>query len=41
MCFDKTGTLTEEGLDIYGVRPVGFVKNQLRFTKIYKECVSL
>ena len=22
MCFDKTGTLTEEGLDMYGARPV-------------------
>lgn len=24
MCFDKTGTLTEDGLDLYGVRPVGY-----------------
>jgi len=24
MCFDKTGTLTEEGLDLYGVRAVGY-----------------
>ena len=22
MCFDKTGTLTEEGLDLYGLRPI-------------------
>ncbi len=22
MCFDKTGTLTEEGLDLYGIRPL-------------------
>lgn len=22
MCFDKTGTLTEEGLEMYGVRPI-------------------
>jgi cation-transporting P-type ATPase 13A2 len=25
MCFDKTGTLTEEGLDLYGVRPVAYI----------------
>lgn len=24
MCFDKTGTLTEDGLDLYGVRPIGY-----------------
>lgn len=24
MCFDKTGTLTEDGLDLYGVRTIGF-----------------
>ena len=24
MCFDKTGTLTEEGLDLYGIRSVGY-----------------
>jgi len=24
MCFDKTGTLTEDGLDLYGVRPVTY-----------------
>lgn len=24
MCFDKTGTLTEDGLDLYGVRTIGY-----------------
>ncbi|CAD8078910.1 unnamed protein product [Paramecium primaurelia] len=24
MCFDKTGTLTEDGLDLYGVRSIGY-----------------
>jgi cation-transporting ATPase 13A3/4/5 len=24
MCFDKTGTLTEDGLDLYGIRAIGF-----------------
>lgn len=33
MCFDKTGTLTEDGLDLYGVRPVGYSdrKKELHF----------
>jgi len=22
MCFDKTGTLTEEGLKLYGIKPI-------------------
>ena len=28
MCFDKTGTLTEDGLDLYGVRPITFDKSK-------------
>lgn len=36
VCFDKTGTLTEDGLDIYGVRPVVLdtVRNETQFQKI-------
>lgn len=32
VCFDKTGTLTEDGLDIYGVRPVVLdtVRNEVK-----------
>lgn len=29
MCFDKTGTLTEDGLDLYGVRTVGYNHSNL------------
>ncbi|KAI8150400.1 ATPase [Fennellomyces sp. T-0311] len=31
MCFDKTGTLTEDGLDIYGFRPVSAQHDQKYF----------
>ncbi|CAD8171278.1 unnamed protein product [Paramecium pentaurelia] len=33
MCFDKTGTLTEDGLDLYGVRAIGYSekKQKLKF----------
>ncbi|KAM3128083.1 hypothetical protein pb186bvf_019784, partial [Paramecium bursaria] len=31
MCFDKTGTLTEDGLDLYGVRPIGFSQKKNKF----------
>jgi len=36
MCFDKTGTLTEDGLDIFGVRPVFIDRNtsKLSFSRI-------
>jgi cation-transporting ATPase 13A3/4/5 len=36
MCFDKTGTLTEDGLDLYGVRPVGYSskRKELHFEDI-------
>ena len=34
MCFDKTGTLTEEGLDLYGIRPVFRTRKAPRFGEI-------
>jgi cation-transporting ATPase 13A2 len=38
MCFDKTGTLTEEGLDMYGIRPIMYISNKkIKFSKIIKE----
>ncbi|EGR30929.1 hypothetical protein IMG5_120940 [Ichthyophthirius multifiliis] len=38
MCFDKTGTLTEEGLDMYGIRPVIYQKqNKIKFIKLQTE----
>ncbi len=33
MCFDKTGTLTEEGLDLYGFRPVSLKTKNLENCK--------
>ncbi len=37
MCFDKTGTLTEEGLDLWGIRPVIYSRkiNSLKFSNKY------
>lgn len=31
MCFDKTGTLTEDGLNIFGLLPIFFMDNQIKF----------
>ena len=33
MCFDKTGTLTEDGLDLYGLRPIILNKSKLKNKK--------
>ncbi|KAL4462608.1 hypothetical protein ABPG74_000438 [Tetrahymena malaccensis] len=42
MCFDKTGTLTEEGLDMYGLRPVFYQgQNQIKFAKLEEETYRL
>lgn len=30
MCFDKTGTLTEDGLDLYGVRAIGYSESIIK-----------
>lgn len=36
MCFDKTGTLTEEGLDMYGVRPILYdAPGRVKFLKLF------
>ena len=37
MCFDKTGTLTEEGLDLYGIRPLKEKSRQPRFMPLIME----
>lgn len=42
MCFDKTGTLTEEGLDMYGVRPICYNSpNNVKFLKLVEEAKNL
>ena len=43
MCFDKTGTLTEDGLDLYGVRPVGYSqkKQKLHFKDLVVNVTDL
>lgn len=37
MCFDKTGTLTEEGLDMYGARPVCYESHprKVKFASLF------
>jgi magnesium-transporting ATPase (P-type) len=37
MCFDKTGTLTEDGLDLYGVRPIKVSGKEPRFHELIME----
>lgn len=42
MCFDKTGTLTEEGLDMYGLRPVFYTgPKAVKFARIQEETKKL
>ncbi|KAL4462588.1 hypothetical protein ABPG74_000418 [Tetrahymena malaccensis] len=42
MCFDKTGTLTEEGLDMYGVRPISYNSpNNVKFLKLVEDAKDL
>ncbi|EAR98775.2 E1-E2 ATPase family protein (macronuclear) [Tetrahymena thermophila SB210] len=42
MCFDKTGTLTEEGLDMYGLRPVLYSDpKNIKFAKLQEQTVKL
>ncbi|EAR99959.2 E1-E2 ATPase family protein (macronuclear) [Tetrahymena thermophila SB210] len=42
MCFDKTGTLTEEGLDMYGVRPICYNSpNNVKFLKLVEDTKDL
>lgn len=42
MCFDKTGTLTEEGLDMYGVRPVMYDSpGRVKFGKLFEAVDTL
>ena len=35
MCFDKTGTLTEDGLDLYGLRPVTVEDSKNKYFNLY------
>ncbi|KAL4505176.1 hypothetical protein ABPG72_016243 [Tetrahymena utriculariae] len=42
MCFDKTGTLTEEGLDMYGLRPVFYSDpKSIKFARLLEETAKL
>ncbi|KAL4505183.1 hypothetical protein ABPG72_016250 [Tetrahymena utriculariae] len=42
MCFDKTGTLTEEGLDMYGLRPIFYTgPSKVKFAKLQDETKRL
>ena len=40
--FDKTGTLTEEGLSVYGVRPIAVnAEAEITFAQLNRDLTSL
>ena len=41
MCFDKTGTLTEDGLNMYGVRPISIKNDKINFGYLSKAPANL
>lgn len=41
MCFDKTGTLTEDGLNMYGVRPIKIKDGKVHFGYLSKTPANL
>lgn len=41
LCFDKTGTLTEDGLDLYGVRPIIRATDKSQITGNYSKISSI